>query len=79
MPLPAQRPFVWRKPKFEQKIVATDREHLKSSSIFTLSSEHSHHFQHYAVGEKLERTLLRGSHSACVDMSLASVSRKKIF
>ena len=65
MPLPAQRPFVWRKPKFEQNIVATDREHLKSSRIFTLSSEHSHHFQHYPVGEKLEGTLLRESFHMC--------------
>ena len=47
MPLPAQRLFFSRrKPKFEPKIVATDRERLKSSSIFTLSSERSHYIRH---------------------------------
>ena len=34
------------KPKLEQKIVTTDQERLKSSGIFTLSSECSHHFRH---------------------------------
>ena len=39
MPLPAQKTFsFWRKPKFEQKIVATDQERLKSSGISGLSS-----------------------------------------
>ena len=38
--------FFWTKPKFKQKIVPTDRERLKSSGIFTLSSECSHYFQH---------------------------------
>ena len=48
MPLPVQGLFFffWRKPKFEQKIVATDRERLKSCGIFTLSSERSHYFRH---------------------------------
>ena len=47
MPLPAQRPFFFgKKPKFEQKIVAADRERLKSSGIFTLSSERLHYFGH---------------------------------
>ena len=47
MPLPAQRPFFGGEmPKFEQKFISTVRERLKSSYIFTLSSERWHYFQH---------------------------------
>ena len=45
--------FFWRKPKFEQEIVATDQECLKSSGILTLSSERSHYFWHLRSWRKV--------------------------
>ena len=47
------KPFFWRKPKFEQEIVATDQECLKSSGILTLSSERSHYFWHLRSWRKV--------------------------